>query len=712
MISFITPVYNEENYLSSLFNSIEKHYHDLEFEWIFIDDHSTDKSFEILTRFVENKEKITLIKNSGKGKIHAINSGFKIAKGNFIKIVGGDDEIDLKKIKNINFSNKENSYLHSAKIIDRDNLVLANYIPPYQVIEYKLDKYILENISCPSWCWIFPKKIAEKFFPIPNCKYEDLYLSFCIKKFSNINIIKDNFYSYRQNEGQTYGNILKFDKKLGKFRYTRAFKSLSQIKKCKIFSTRERYLIGISRNYYFLYIKNKNLFSLLISNISIQRKIKLIIFIYFSKYYGIFQKFKYFLDKIYHKKFSYNKNLLNFKNLQEYQINYSEKINKKIIVIKSGLSYPTTDGFTLQFYNFLNYFSNLNKHKVYLFSENNFDKQQFLKKNNNIKKIKIINNYPASFSLLTITLLIKIAIHKVGFKNNLFAEFENISKYTDYKFYIHDISLHPLLFLKIDKKKIIFSLTDYQTNRLFKLSFVTKFPKTIYYFFGLIYCFFIELIMFRGIKKLHVYSKKDKYIIEKYLGYRNVISIPNFIDHKKNQKISRQFNNFNKILILGNINLPEIYKGLEKLKKFEKFESINNKYIFVFRGVHDDKTKSKIRSNFKKCEFHQEWLSESQYLSYLSSFRILLFLDVIDFGLSNRVIDALNSKCLVLGFKTAFTGYDLRNYKEVIFLEKINDLIKAYQIDNSSREEIIINANLYASNYNIDKIKLAWNKIL
>ena len=72
----------------------------------------------------------------------------------------------------------------------------------------------------------------------------------------------------------------------------------------------------------------------------------------------------------------------------------------------------------------------------------------------------------------------------------------------------------------------------------------------------------------------------------------------------------------------------------------------------------------------------------------------------------------LNSKSLALGFKSAFTGYNLKNYKEVIFLKKINDLIKAYQMNNSSRDEIIVNANLHASNYNIDRIKSAWNKIL
>ena len=44
-----------------------------------------------------------------------------------------------------------------------------------------------------------------------------------------------------------------------------------------------------------------------------------------------------------------------------------------------------------------------------------------------------------------------IALAKLGIKkNSIFFELETFSKNTDYSFYIHDISLYPLLFLNMD----------------------------------------------------------------------------------------------------------------------------------------------------------------------------------------------------------------------------------------------------------------------
>ena len=50
LISFITPVYNEENYLLYILKNIELN-QDKDFEWIFVDDQSTDKSYKIIEKY-------------------------------------------------------------------------------------------------------------------------------------------------------------------------------------------------------------------------------------------------------------------------------------------------------------------------------------------------------------------------------------------------------------------------------------------------------------------------------------------------------------------------------------------------------------------------------------------------------------------------------------------------------------------------------------
>ena len=117
--------------------------------------------------FLKESKKIKLLKNSGKGKIDAINL-VKSAQGKFIKLVGADDEIDLDLLNFIDNKDDEVSYVHKAKIVDENYKNLGNYVPSFQLLYYDLDKYILNNISCPSWCWIFRDLKQKNFFLFLN----------------------------------------------------------------------------------------------------------------------------------------------------------------------------------------------------------------------------------------------------------------------------------------------------------------------------------------------------------------------------------------------------------------------------------------------------------------------------------------------------------------------------------------------------------------
>ena len=92
-VSVVVPLYNEEESLTELHDWIKKSLNnvDYSFELIFIDDGSTDNSWDIinnLSRTNTNVKGYRFLKNYGKSQ--ALNAGFKYAKGNLIATLDAD----------------------------------------------------------------------------------------------------------------------------------------------------------------------------------------------------------------------------------------------------------------------------------------------------------------------------------------------------------------------------------------------------------------------------------------------------------------------------------------------------------------------------------------------------------------------------------------------------------------------------------------------
>lgn len=90
-ISVIIPIYNQENYIKPCIESIISQTLQ-EIEVLCIDDHSTDKSIEILKTFQSHDERIklfTMPKNSGSGP--ARNLGLQKVQGDYIAFMDADD---------------------------------------------------------------------------------------------------------------------------------------------------------------------------------------------------------------------------------------------------------------------------------------------------------------------------------------------------------------------------------------------------------------------------------------------------------------------------------------------------------------------------------------------------------------------------------------------------------------------------------------------
>ncbi len=89
-ISVIIPVYNAEKYLSMCLDSIlQQSFQD--FEIIAVNDGSTDNSGRILTKYAKKDKRIQVISQVNAGVSAARNAGMRVAQGEYISFVDGDD---------------------------------------------------------------------------------------------------------------------------------------------------------------------------------------------------------------------------------------------------------------------------------------------------------------------------------------------------------------------------------------------------------------------------------------------------------------------------------------------------------------------------------------------------------------------------------------------------------------------------------------------
>lgn len=89
-ISVIMSVYNGEKFLKeSVLSILNQTYAD--FEFIIINDGSTDLSLEILRGFEEKDKRIRLISRENKGLTPSLNEGMKLAQGEYIARMDSDD---------------------------------------------------------------------------------------------------------------------------------------------------------------------------------------------------------------------------------------------------------------------------------------------------------------------------------------------------------------------------------------------------------------------------------------------------------------------------------------------------------------------------------------------------------------------------------------------------------------------------------------------
>jgi glycosyltransferase involved in cell wall biosynthesis len=133
LVSVLMPVYNAERYVAEAVQSIlDQTFTD--FEFLIVDDGSTDKSLKILQKFAQQDPRIRLISRPNTGIVGALNEMLKLSKGEFLARMDGDDVCDPSRFERQLCYMSENPGIvavgSSAISIDPDGDLIGDAILP------------------------------------------------------------------------------------------------------------------------------------------------------------------------------------------------------------------------------------------------------------------------------------------------------------------------------------------------------------------------------------------------------------------------------------------------------------------------------------------------------------------------------------------------------------------------------------------------------
>lgn len=161
-LSVVMSVYNGEKFLSEAVSSILNQTL-RDFEFIIIDDGSTDKSLEILNKFAGVDERIKLISWENKGLIYSLNEGVKMAQGEYIARMDADDiSIPNRLEKQLKYAQEKGLAVCGtwASMINEDgeDIGIMDYPPSVKGIK----SYTLSHNPFIHSSVIFRKDVFEK----------------------------------------------------------------------------------------------------------------------------------------------------------------------------------------------------------------------------------------------------------------------------------------------------------------------------------------------------------------------------------------------------------------------------------------------------------------------------------------------------------------------------------------------------------------------
>lgn len=197
------PVFNAAKFLDQSISSILNQTFS-NFEFIIVDDASTDNSWKIIKSYAKKDKRIIPIKNKiNLGVSLTSNIAISQAKGKFLARMDADDISTPDRLeKQINFlKNNPNTIIVGGQctIIDEDNRIIG--IKKFPINQKQIENMIFWAVPIQQGYMminrsLLPKKFA--WYSPSKFSAEEIDLYFNLKKFGQFANLEDNLYYYRQ----------------------------------------------------------------------------------------------------------------------------------------------------------------------------------------------------------------------------------------------------------------------------------------------------------------------------------------------------------------------------------------------------------------------------------------------------------------------------------------------------------------------------------
>ena len=160
IFTIITPVFNGGDLLQETLDSVLEYCKDYSFEYIVVNDGSTDQTSEILADY---SEQIVVLNIHNQGEANAVNTGLKKANGEYCLVVSADDPLISSELFKEALSVFENNQSVVAvypdwNMIDKN----SNVISQVRTIEYSRQALIEHFVCIPGPGAIFRTSAANE----------------------------------------------------------------------------------------------------------------------------------------------------------------------------------------------------------------------------------------------------------------------------------------------------------------------------------------------------------------------------------------------------------------------------------------------------------------------------------------------------------------------------------------------------------------------